>query len=463
MANRKLAQDAQPLDELAAQTYDLRTVPGKNIQRWLDYADRHNWTTDKAFIRNYVSTLQRKGVAGHDGHVDVTIGAKVKGAKLPHPVPGKYVHERVGTSRASGKELVRAFPVSYTLSDAQGTITVRAGYINNTRLASEDLLGPDHVNLAIAFLPRLDSQDFPRLLEERVTHDKEARERKVREHLENPLARMPADYRTMLEQRGIAVEALNSIDVLEAGEHLANERWSAVLYLIDPGKKRNLYHWFEAKFAKDEMPADVKDAWVFLHEFPHHEDVGKKLQLLGNYQFQEKPERRKGLANGMPEELRWLATSQKKDAKDARKRYGREIDLDEDHTPVLFYDGAVSKGTMTIRKLLQEPYWTVADREGVLRKFPMEEFRMDWNREAVYKRFGSAKGFAHTMEALATAIGKELIPETELPFVRHMFSRMGLGEQKGVYKLENLLRRTPITEARRDYDKLQVLAKLYAP
>lgn len=466
MSNRKLSTDAQPLDELVAQTFDRRYTIGKNIELWRTFSDRYNWTTDKAFLRTFAMALQRKGVTNYDGQrITVTLGALAKGQKLADPIPGKMVRGRIGTSQYSGKEVVRAYPISYTVYDRNGDVLVRAGYTLGTRLTAENAIGPDHAELAAVFVPRLNDPDFRTLLEERVKQpEAEKRRKKVRELFEDPVERMPESYRSILAQHNVSPSIIRQQKLLQHGEHIVNERWSAILLAFDPG--RNAYNWLRSKLEKGELPADVVEAWAFIHQFPdQREEVEKRLKIIGDYQLQWKPEGRKLIAGNLAEELRWLATSRKTEAKYARELYRslykKDVNLDADHAPARFYHGDLPPHPAKVCKLLLEPAWTVGDRAGLERQFPIIEFREEWNRELVGEYFGSIRDFTKAVEGLHGALESKAIPKGEVPFVQHVLNRMSLGEPGGKPAADNFLRRTRIDLAEKEIDKLKVLHKQY--
>lgn len=466
MTNRKLTKDAQPLDEMVAQTFDLRNAVGRDLEEWRRAAKQYNWTTDTALIRRFAAMMQLKDVRGYEGsRVQVQLGPMVKGARLAHAIPGRMVHERVGTSQYSGKQVVRAYPISVTLYDSNGDVSVRAGYTNETRLSSENIIGPDHADLAVTMLNRLGTPEFRKLLDERVTHTDADRERKAREVLDNPLDRMPEAYLQMIKDHGINVDILRQADLLSIGEHLLQEHWSAVLFALDVGKNRNLVNWLNEQADKGKLPEDVRYDWAYVKQFPHREDVGEKLKNIGSYQLQWKPEGRKAVAGNLAEELHWLASSRKSEAKYARElyktMYGKHVDLKVAHEPAKFYAGSQPPHAETIDKLPGEPYWTVADREGVLRKLPMTEFRQEWTKEIVKEYFGSVREFSAAMQQLDAAVHAKKVPVEHLPFVQHVLKRMKMGELDNAPKAENYLRRTRIDKAETEADKLQVLYKKY--
>jgi hypothetical protein len=467
MANRKLSKNAQPLDEVVAQTFNLCNAVGRDIEEWRKAAKEYGMTTDTALIRRFAAMMQLKDVRGYDGsRVQVQLGPMVRGARLARVIPGKLVHERVGTSQYSGKKLVRAYPVSVTLYDASGNVSVRAGYTNDTRLSAENIIGPDHADLAVTMLNRLGTPEFKALLDERVTHTDAERERKTREVLDNPLDRMPDAYRQMIKDHGINVDLLRHANLLSIGEHLIQEHWSAVLFALDVGKNRNLVNWFNEQADKGKLPEDVRQDWAYIKQFPYRENISEKLKNVGSYQLQWKSEGRKAVAGNLAEELRWLASSRKSEAKYARELYndlyGKHADLKTAHEPAIFYAGSQPPHAETIDKLLGEPFWTVADREGVLRKFPMTEFRQSWTREIIKEYFGSVREFSAAIQQLDAAVKAKKVPVEHLPFVQHVLKRMKIGELDGVPKAENYLRRTRIDKAETEADKLKVMYGKYA-
>ncbi len=469
MAKRKLSADEQGLDELLAQSFNRKTVIGKNIMHLRDRFSRTNDTMGLSMLRVLGYAIRSKGVRNFGGELNVRVGTKRTGSILPVPEKGKR-RERIAYSNYSGRQLVNAYPISYSLS-ADGETIVPAGYKLGTRLDFEDVIGPQQVDTLLVYSRILNNPDMKQKLRKQKRAETKTRSNQQKEKLDDLLSGMPDSFKERAMQRGINLAALQNAELLKAGGMLAEEKWSALLWALDPGRNRNIYNWFRAKAAKDDLPGDVREAWVYLNKFPHL-TTDEDIILLGTYVLQEMPQPKKGIAGDLPEELKWLATS--KDAEKARKLYNREINLREKHEPARFYTGVTRTCDATIEKMLDEPYWTVADREGIQRKFPLVQFREEWNKQVIDSIFCDSNTFYTAIKTLyslkqedAKKIAEAPKPEdadTELgkdyPFVKEMFDRMTLGEKKpDDFRRENLLRRTSIHKAREEFERLYSIAQ----
>ncbi|MEM4240418.1 MAG: hypothetical protein QXK08_04465 [Candidatus Woesearchaeota archaeon] len=468
MAKRKLSADEQGLDELLAQAFNRKTTIGKNIMYLRERFGRTNDTMGLSMLRVLGYTIRSKGVRNFGGEITVKVGTMRRGGLLAQPEKGKR-RERIAYSNYSGRQLVNVYPISYSLK-SDGETVAPAGYTLGTRLDFEDVIGPQQVDTLLAYSRLLSDPEMKEKLRKQRRAEARQRSKDQNDRLDDLLSMLPDTFRERAMQRGVDLAALRNAELLKAGGLIADEKWSALLWALDPGKNRNIYNWFREKAAKDDLPGDVREAWVYLNKFPHLA-TDEDIILLGTYRLQEMPQPRKGIAGDLAEEIKWLATA--KGALRARIEYGRDINLNEQHEPARFYSGAVPS-TATIEKMLSEPYWTIADREGILRKFPLVQFREEWNRKVLDRLFGDPSAFYTAMKALhavksedAKKIADAPKPEDadtvlgkEYPFVRDMFERMTKGEQNpDEFRRENLLRRTSIHRAEEEFDRLYSVAQ----
>ncbi|MEM4254595.1 MAG: hypothetical protein QXR48_04410 [Candidatus Woesearchaeota archaeon] len=469
MAKRKLSADEQGLDELLAQAFNRNTTIGKNIMHLRERFSRTNDTMGLSMLRVLGYAIRSKGVRNFGGEITVKVGTMRRGELLAQPEKGKR-RERIAYSNYSGKQLVNVYPISYSLR-TDGETIVPAGYTLGTRLDFEDVIGPQQVDTLLAYSRLLNDPDMRNKLKRQKRSEAMQRSKEQKDRLDDLLSRMPAEFKQRAIQRKIDLTTLQNTEILKVGGLLAEEKWSALLWALDPGKHRNVYNWFREKAAKDDLPGDVREAWIYINKFPHLID-DYQIVLLGAYRMQEMPMPRKGIAGDIAEELKWLATS--KEAEKARTLYGKEIDLSLTHEPAKFYTGNAINTNTTIEKMLDEPYWTIADREGILRKFPLVQFREEWNKQIIDKLFGNANAFYSAMNILyaikqedAKKIAEAPKPEDadtilgkDYAFVKEVFERMTKGEQNpDDYRRENLLRRTSIHKAKEEFHKLYVIAQ----
>lgn len=468
MAKRKLSAEEQGLDELLAQSFNGKTVIGKNVMYLRERFGRTNDTMGLSMLRVLGYTIRSKGLRNFGGEIAVKVGTKRRGELLTNPEKGKR-RQRIAYSNYSGHALVNAYPISYSLS-ADGETVAPAGYTLGTRLDFEDVIGPQQVDTLLAYSRILSDPDMREKLRKQRRAEAKYRSKQQNDRLDDLLSRMPDSFKERAMQRGINLAALQNAELLKVGGLIADEKWSALLWALDPGKNRNIYNWFREKAAKDDLPGDVREAWIYLNKFPHLV-TDEDIVLLGTYRLQEMPQPRKGIAGDLAEELKWLANA--KEAENARRDYGREIDLKAQHEPVRFYSGSAPSNA-TIEKMLDEPYWTVADREGVQRKFPLVQFRGSYNHAVLGRLFRGSYGFNEAMQALYQLMeaDKELIakapkPEDadtalgkDYPFVKEMFERITKGEEpQEKITWEALCRRTSIHKANEELSRLYVIAK----
>lgn len=468
MANRKLTADAQALDELLAQSFDKRSVLGKNIDHLYDAFVRGNNTEGIAMLRGLGRIVQAKGLKNVDDRIDVKVGQFVKGDLLEK---GSDAREEIGRGAFSGQRLVQGYQISYTVAKQDGT-TAQAGYVNGTRLDSEALLGIDHTATLLLYAPLLNNKDLPKILRTPAKAQERKRVERIKKTLPDVLKTMPPEARALAAKHNVDLEALSSLDVLQQGKHLAKGEWSALFFALDAGKNRNELNWYKQRAKEGDLPADVLQAWAYLKTYPHLVDSGM-VTLLGAYQLQERKQRRQGIAGMIADEIRWLGTSGK--AEQARTLYrtmcGKEVDLTQKHEPARFYKGDITAEDKTIGQKVNDPYWTVADREGMLRKFPLRQFRREYNDQLLKKHYDNdVRGFDGAIQHLrqvrdadkqrlkrALPRGKE--PELQLKdnyaFVNELLERMKDKPTSREYKRENLLNRTPIDEADAAFTKLR--------
>ncbi len=469
MAKRKLSADEQGLDELLAQSFNRKTTIGKNIMYLRERFGRTNDTMGLSMLRVLGYAIRSKGLRNFGGEISIRVGAKRRGELLTNPQKGKR-RERIAYSNYSGHQLVNVYPISYSLR-ADGETVVPAGYTLGTRLDFEDVIGPNQVDTLLTYSRILSDPDMRKKLRKQRAAEARQRSKDQKDRLDDLLSRIPDDFRQRAMQRNIDLAALQNTEILKVGGLLAEEKWSALLWALDPGKNRNVYNWFREKAAKNDLPGDVREAWIYINKFPHLA-TDEDILLLGTYRLQEMPQPRKGIAGDLAEELKWLATS--KDAEKARKLYGRKIDLSAKHEPAKFHTGAMLANDATIEKMLSEPYWTFADREGIQRKFPLVQFREEWNKQVIDSLFTDSNAFYTAMKSLhavkledAKKIAEAPKPEdadtllgSDYPFVKEMFDRMTKGEEKPEdFRRENLLRRTSIHKAQEEFDRLYTIAQ----
>lgn len=474
MAERKLAED-NALDELIAQAFDLRSTIGKNVIALHKHFTATNNTTCVSMLRTLAAIVRQKGHENFDGRIEVRVGPLQAGQLLAVPVVHdgvRKVHERItDASPYSGKELVHGYPLAYTLYDRDDNVLVRAGYRAGTRLKEDEgeLIGPDQIDTLLLYVPLLPDPKLPRMLKAPPKRERQERIRKARKRLEDILQRMPKDFAAYAAKRDVDLKALATIDMLEVGEHLKEEKWSALLWALDPGKHHTILNWYKAKLRADDLPADVKQAWIDLNTMPHRV-TELEFMLLAAYRLQAKPERRKGIAGNIGEELTWLA--KQGEPSRARELYGRAIDLQQPHDPARFYAGGRPSQPMSIEEKLTDPFWTYADREGILRNFPLSAFRKQWNRIVLNDAFGDARAFSELCKELyviyqadyhsiAAANGPDAAKTrlgSNYKFVSTMFERMS---DKGstAWAREKLLKHNPVHTSEQDFKKLHVFGQ----
>jgi hypothetical protein len=150
---------------------------------------------------------------------------------------------------------------------------------------------------------------------------------------------------------------------------------------------------------------------------------------------------------------------------------GREVDLTQKHEPARFYKGDSTAEDKTIGQKVNDPYWTVADREGLLRKFPLRQFRREYNDRLLRKFYDNdVRGFDGAIlhlrqvrdadkQRLKRALPQGKEPELQLgdnySFVNTILERMKDKPTSREYRRENLLNRTPIDEADAAFAKLR--------
>jgi len=474
MKQRKLEGDAQALDELLAQSFDGRSTLGKNVAYLRDYFARGNNTEGIAMLRGIAKAVQSKGMRNVDKSVDVTIGPKIQGS---HTGNGES-REMIGRGAFSGQRLVQGYQVGYTIAKQDGT-KVQSGYLNGTRLDSEMLVGIDHLNTLLLYKGIINDPEMPQMLR---MPQKQAKKQyaKMEKTLPALLKTMPEYYRKLAERNNVNLAAMRELDVLKAGKEIAKGEFSALLAALDPGKNRNELNWFAHRAKDDELPVDVRQAWQYLKTYPHLLDTGM-MTLLGAYQMQMRAQPRKGIAGSIAEELQWLATGRKPDkpnkvdrqAETARtmyqKMYNCALDLQQKHEPARFYTGDVPVQDMTIEQKLGERNWTVADREGIIRKFPMRQFREAYNAQLLNALYanderGIQKSIDHLRQVRnadaqkvkqqdGDTAGTRLGDNYE--FVNEMLGRMKDTPVSQRYRVENLVKNTPVYRAKDDFERLR--------
>ncbi len=464
MATRKLEKDAQALDELLAQAFDRRATIGKNVAYRREQFQRTNNTEGIALLRGLATTILAKGMHGVDGTIGVKVGPLIQGNRISSSDDRK-IHEVIGRSQYSGQELVRGYHVGFEVTKRDGTVAT-FGYTYDTRLDHEVLIGPQHIDTLLATLPLLHDPDMRKKL--RMPSRKKVRRHyaRLQSTLSDLLEAIPASYAKFAERHNVDLEAIGSLDVFKVGKELAKGEWSALLWALDPAKNKNVYNWYRQRAKEHELPGDVREAWVYLTAYPYLLTREQTL-LLGAYQMQARAQPRKGIAGHIPEELHWLAKDRK--AERARELYRFDIDLSVPHKPARFYTGDIPLQEMSVEQKLNEKYWTVADREGILRQFPLGTFRKKWNACVLDRLYdndvrgfdGSIKHLCEVRNADARVVARDdgSVENTQLKenykFVNEMLSRMKDTPSSQTYRRENLLARTPVHTAGEAFERLR--------
>jgi len=397
MVTQKLKENAQPLDEMVAQTYHRGSVVGRNIPVLDQYFRKQGNTNGIALLRWVSDKIQEKYGGNFRGSFVLNVGTSVKGEKLAKPEEGRRYETICDAASVSGQELRRvAYPVTLTLYNSRAR-EVAAGFTLDSRAQYEGMIGEKQLGSALVFVPLLNDKDMRKKLRKLPVADVRARAKKAQHSFEEIL-KMPEQFAEVARRNNVDPALLNNPELLKEGPHLAKQYWSALVWAFQT-KSKNDMNWMAGEAKAHKLPMDVHRAYMTLRTLPHLM-TREQYVLLGAYRLQAKREHRKGVAGNVPAELLWLANSGKADR--AREMYGNTIDLAVTHVPAKFYTGDVPQQEMTVGKKLNDPYWTMADLEGVLRKFPLTEFRRKWNTELAKDAFKDANRFGRMVDYLAT-------------------------------------------------------------
>lgn len=468
MTKPKLPHDTQPLDELITQAFHLGSTIGKNIQHLRKHFANINNTTGIALLRRLAQNILEKGIRNFSGVIKITPGIPRQGRQY-RDEQGRKRHELIGHSFYSGKKLATVYPVSFSLQN-DGKPLVAAGRTLGTQLAFEDMIGPDHIDTALVYLPLLNDPKMEDKLSKTQHRPIIEREKQEKQTLEELLAGMPEDFTELLRDHDVDLAPLRFIGFLQEGQHIAKGYFSPIHKIFDPGQRRNGYNWVQENFKQHTLPTDVRQAWLCITTHPHLKTV-EHVQLVRKYLLQAFPLPREGVAGEMPAELRWLATS--KEAEEARQLYNQKIDLTINHNPARIYDGNVPTQPMSVEKKLADPYWTIADYEGIRRCFPLAAFRKGWNRKMLANYFGSGPEFEERMKELidmhdedAKCIAMAKGPEkaytklgNDYPFVDSIVKWLQLNKTCGKTKREALINGVWAHESRDKFKRLYVIAQ----
>jgi hypothetical protein len=396
MANRKLMENAQPLDEMVAQAGHRGSVVGRNIPVLEHYFRRQGNTNGIALLRWVGSKFQEKYGSNFRGSFALNVGTAVKGEKLALPEEGRRYETICDAASVSGQELRRVgYPVTLTLYNGSST-EVAAGYTLDSRVQHEGMIGEQQLESALVYIPLLNDKDLKKKLRKLPVADVRARAKKAEESFEM-LRSVPEAFAEVARRNNIDPAVLNNPELLKEGKHLADQYWSALVWAFQTKSKNDL-NWLKGEAKKHNLPVDVHQAYATLKAMPHLMTRDQYV-LLGAYRLQAKRDYRKGVAGNMPAELLWLANNAK--AERAREMYGRPVNLAVPHEPAKFYTGSVPQQEMTVGQKLNDPYWTMADLEGVLRKFPLAEFRKKWNAQIAGETFRDADRFYRMVDYVA--------------------------------------------------------------
>lgn len=460
MTNRKLMENAQPLDEMVAQASHRGSVAGRNIPVLEQYFRRSGNTNGIALLRWVGNKFQEKYGSNFRGSFALNVGTAVKGEKLALPEEGRKYETICDAASVSGQELRRVgYPVTLTLYN--GSLPeVAGGYTLDSRVRHEGMIGEQQLESALVYIPLLNDNNLKKKLRKLPVADVRIRARKAQQSFET-LRSVPEAFAEVARKNNIDPAVLNNPDLLKEGKHLADQYWSALVWAFQ-SKNSNDLNWLKREAKKHNLPVDVHQAYATLKAMPHLVTRDQYV-LLGAYRLQAKREHRKGMAGNMPTELLWLANNCK--AERARTMYGRPVDLAVKHEPAKFYAGNVPQQDMTVGQKMNDPYWTMADAEGVLRKFPLTEFRRKWNRTIAQETFQDEHRFGR-MVAYAAQVRKadayQLrqhegdLEKTRLgddyAFVSGMLDRMKDPKNKR-FSYERLTDVTPIDQTRDDFQR----------
>ena len=389
MTNKKSNGSARSLDTRVAQTHHRGSTVGKNMPRLVRFFRRRRNTNGIALVNWIDEKIQEKYGRKFSGSIDLNVSRPILGRKAANPKPGQ-VYESMGAASISGQDLRRVkFPITLTLY--QGGSTVSAGYTLDSRVQFEGEIGSQQLDSALVYVPMLNEKGMERKLRRLPKPQEQARARKAKKSFDNAFAKMPEEFVKEARKNKVDLDSLKNPDLLRAAPHLADQYWSALVWAFQT-KGKNELNWLKGEARKNKLPHDVRTALYTREKHPHLM-TRDQYMLLGAYRIQARKMPRRGIAGDMPDELLWLANSRKADS--ARKAYGREVNLSVDHEPARFYSGKLPEQQMTVGEKLNDPYWTMADLEGVLRKFPLTEFRRKvntkvaesncWGRDRFYR------------------------------------------------------------------------------
>ncbi len=458
-------ENAQPLDEMVAQASHRGSVVGRNIPVLEQYFRRQGNTNGVALLRWVGSKFQEKYGSNFRGGFALNVGVAVKGEKLALPEEGRRYETICDAASVSGQELRRVgYPVTLTLYNGSST-EVAGGYTLDSRVQHEGMIGEQQLESALVYIPLLNDKDLRKKLRKLPVADVRARARKAQQSFET-IRSVPEAFAEVARKNNVDPAVLNNPELLKEGRHLADQYWSALVWAFQT-KGSNDLNWLKGEAKKHNLPVDVHQAYATLKAMPHLMTRDQYV-LLGAYRLQAKREHRKGIAGNMPAELLWLANGSK--AERARTMYGRPVDLAVKHEPAKFYTGSVPQQDMAIGQKLNDPYWTMADAEGVLRKFPLTEFRRKWNAQNAGEAFRDAGRFYRMVDYVAKvrrADAHELrkhegdLKQTRLGgdyhFVAGLLDRVKDPKTRR-FSYERLIETTPIDQTHDDFYRLVSVA-----
>ena len=140
------------------------------------------------------------------------------------------------------------------------------------------------------------------------------------------------------------------------------------------------------------------------------------------------------------------------------------------HEPAKFYLGDVPQQAMTVGQKMNDPYWTMADLEGVMRKFPLTEFRRTWNAQIGAEAFRDAARFYRMVDYVAKVRRDDAhelkkhagdMQQTRLGgdynFIAGLLDRVKDPKTKR-FSYERLIETTPIDQTHDDFYRLLSVA-----
>ncbi|MBI4451554.1 hypothetical protein HY642_06280 [Candidatus Woesearchaeota archaeon] len=374
-----------PAAELVAQTWDLRTVFGKNLVHMLEtFAANNNYTGIETFTN--LSAIIRSHAAAAK-HLPLQHEVKFRTADYVKGKPIKSKADYTGRCKLCGQGLRCVHKMNVGIVTENGV----------EWLAKPFDIGINHHEDLPALIDAMGDRGYSLVL----TPSGKATDRKARStQLEELIASsIPAKLRSAFTAKGVDIDAL--LKVPEAAWYIsaaAKGDYSGLWFALDPGNSKALLGWARAQ---RDAPRQIQTIVAKLEDVPHCV-TSEELGALFAYQLQERREPIDAVARHLKADLEYLADLSAQNPQHANIRDYGKVSLHRKFTPMWYYRGSEQPKQMIVKDALNLDHLTFAQAAGIQRAYPkIVERRLSHNR-GVLQQYCSREEFEKLWTALKT-------------------------------------------------------------